>query len=52
MADRYRFKERLKQHRDKQRSTITSGIIGGALVSLVPKFVGYELSIEWERIIE
>ena len=43
MADRYRFKERLKQHRDKQRSTITSGIIGGALVSLVPKFVGYEL---------
>lgn len=42
MADRYRFKERLKQHRDKQRSTITSGIIGGALVSLVPKFVGYE----------
>ena len=43
MADRYRFKELLKQHRDKQRSTITSGIIGGALVSLVPKFVGYEL---------
>ncbi len=43
MSDRYRFKERLKQHRDKKRSTITSGIIGGALVSLVPKFVGYEL---------
>ena len=43
MADRYRLKELLKQHRDKQRSTITSGIIGGALVSLVPKFVGYEL---------
>ena len=43
MADRYRFKERLKQHRDKQRSTITSGIIGGVLGSLVPQFVGYEL---------
>ena len=46
MSDRYRFKERLKQHRDKQRSTITSGIIGGgtvgALVRLVPKFVGLE----------
>lgn len=46
MADRYRFKELLKQHRDKQRSTITSGIIGGgtlgALARLVPKFVGLE----------
>lgn len=43
MADRYRLKELLKQHRDKQRSTITSGIIGGVLGSLVPQFVGYEL---------
>lgn len=42
MADRYRFKERLKQHRDQKRSTITSGIIGGVLVSLVRQFVGYE----------
>ena len=42
MSDRYRFKERLKQHRDEKRSKITSGIIGGVLVSFVPKFVGYE----------
>lgn len=49
MADRYRFKELLKQHRDKKRSTITSGIIGGgmlvgggALVVLVKQFVGYK----------
>ena len=42
MADRYRFKERLKQHRDEKRSKITSGIIGGVLGSLVPQFVGYE----------
>mgnify|MGYP003300244114 CR=1 FL=1 len=49
MADRYRLKERLKQHRDKQRSTITSGIIGGGmllgggvLVALVKQFVGYK----------
>ncbi|MBQ7366419.1 MAG: hypothetical protein IJW57_04255 [Spirochaetaceae bacterium] len=32
MADRYRFKELLKQHRDKKRSTITSGIIGGGML--------------------
>lgn len=49
MADRYRFKELLKQHRDKQRSTITSRIIGGgmlvgggALAALVKQFVGYK----------
>lgn len=42
MSDRYRFKERLKQHRDEKRSKITSGIIGGVLGSLVPRFVGYE----------
>lgn len=32
MADRYRFKELLKQHRDKKRSKITSGIIGGGML--------------------
>lgn len=49
MADRYRFKELLKQHRDKKRSKITSGIIGGgmlvgggALAALVKQFVGYK----------
>ena len=45
MSDRYRFKERLKQHRDKKRSTITSGIIGGGMLvggALVPQFVGYQ----------
>lgn len=49
MADRDGFKELLKQHRDKQRSTITSRIIGGgmlvgggALVVLVKQFVGYK----------
>ena len=45
MSDRYRFKERLKQHRDKQRSTITSGIIGGGMLvggAFVPQFVGYQ----------
>ena len=45
MADRYRFKERLKQHRDKKRSTITSRIIGGEMLvggALVRQFVGYQ----------
>lgn len=49
MADRYRFKEILKQHRDKKRSKITSGIIGGgmlvgggALAALVKQFVEYK----------
>lgn len=45
MADRYRFKERLKQHRDKQRSTITSRIIGGGMLvggAFVPQFVEYQ----------
>lgn len=45
MSDRYRFKERLKQHRDKQRSTITSGIIGGGMLvggAFVRHFVGYQ----------
>ena len=52
MSDRYRFKERLKQHRDKQRSTITSGIIGGgmlvgggALAGVVSQSVGPVLTI-------
>ncbi len=52
MADRYRFKELLKQHRDKKRSTITSGIIGGgmlvgggALATFVPQFLGNILTI-------
>ena len=52
MSDRYRFKERLKQHRDKKRSKITSGIIGGgmlvgggALVLFVPEFSGKILTI-------
>lgn len=52
MADRYRFKEILKQHRDKKRSTITSGIIGGgmlvgggALATFVPQFLGNILTI-------
>ena len=45
MADRYRFKELLKQHRDKKRSTITSGIIGGEMLfggAFVPQFVEYQ----------
>lgn len=45
MSDRYRFKERLKQHRDKKRSKITSGIIGGELLvggAFVRQFVGYK----------
>lgn len=52
MADRYRFKELLKQHRDKKRSRITSGIIGGgmlvggvALATFVPQFLGNILTI-------
>ena len=52
MADRYRFKERLKQHRDEKRSKITSGIIGGgmllgggALATFVPQFLGNILTI-------
>lgn len=45
MSDRYRFKERLKQHRDKKRSKITSGIIGGEMLvggAFVRQFVGYK----------
>ena len=45
MSDRYRFKERLKQHRDKQRSTITSRIIGGGMLvggAFVRQFVEYQ----------
>lgn len=52
MADRYRFKEILKQHRDKKRSLITSGIMGGgilvggaALTTFVPQFLGNILTI-------
>ncbi|MBR2361215.1 MAG: hypothetical protein IKA80_01020 [Spirochaetaceae bacterium] len=52
MADRYRFKELLKQHRDKKRSTITSGIIGGgmlvgggALAGVLSQSVGPVLTI-------
>lgn len=45
MSDRYRFKERLKQHRDKKRSKFTSGIIGGEMLvggAFVRQFVGYK----------
>ena len=53
MSDRYRFKERLKQHRDEKRSKITSGIIGGgmlfggggALAGVVSQSVGPVLTI-------
>ncbi len=52
MADRYRFKELLKNHRDKKRSLITSGIMGGgilvggvALATFVPQFLGNILTI-------
>lgn len=58
MSDRYRFKERLKQHRDEKRSKITSGIIGGgmlvgggALAGVVSQSVGTVLTIFGTEII-
>ncbi|MBR2462333.1 MAG: hypothetical protein IKB33_04285 [Spirochaetaceae bacterium] len=45
MADRDGFKEIIKQDRDKKRSTITSGIIGGGMLvggAFVPQFVEYQ----------